>query len=51
MTDYMNFHRQLVSTSLGANDCMIGGPNVIVELDESKFEKRKYHRRHRVEGV
>jgi len=30
---------------------MIGGPEVIVEIDESKFGKRKYHTGHKVEGV
>ncbi|KAG0436766.1 hypothetical protein DMUE_4066 [Dictyocoela muelleri] len=29
----------------------IGGEVVIVEIDESKFGKRKYHEGHRVEGV
>lgn len=27
------------------------GNSIIVEIDESKFGKRKYHRGHRVEGV
>jgi hypothetical protein len=42
---------QLVSSTLGTEDTIIGGPGIIVEVDETKLEKRKYHRDHRVEGV
>jgi hypothetical protein len=38
------------------DDCAIGGIDsngnpIIVEINESKFGKVKYHRGHRVEGV
>ena len=51
ITDYLGHYRQLVAGSLDKDDCVIGGPGIIVEIDESKFGNRKYNRGHRVEGV
>lgn len=51
ITNYMKFFRELVIDTLEEETTIIGGENVIVEIDESKFGKRKYHRGHRVEGV
>jgi ISXO2-like transposase domain len=51
VVDYYAYFRQLVSSSLEPDDSFIGGPGVVVEVDESKFGKRKYNRGKHVEGA
>lgn len=48
---YRQYFRELVANMLDTDDTVIGGPGVEVQVDETKFGKRKYHRGHRVEGA
>src|SRR6516165_5977740 len=48
---FAGLFRQLVANEVEEDEGQIGGENVIAEIDESKFRKRKYHRGHHVEGA
>ena len=50
LVDWYSFGREVCLCRLEDNCEQIGGENVIVEIDESKFGKRKYNRGKRVEG-
>lgn len=50
LTDWASFSREVLFDSLVINKGKIGGPGKTVEIEESKFGKRKYNRGHRVEG-
>jgi transposase-like protein len=51
VSSFASFFRQLVGESLDDEDTIIGGKNIVVEIDECKLGKRKYHRGHRVDGL
>lgn len=51
ITNFLNLFREIVMESLTEEDSQIGGENIVVEIDESKFGKRKFNRGHHVEGV
>ena len=42
--DWYNFIRDVCAQYFVDNPCKIGGPGIDVEIDESKFGKRKYNR-------
>lgn len=51
IVDWKNFAREVCLCILKQDSERIGGPGKHVEIDESKFGKRKYHRGKRVDGV
>lgn len=51
IVDWCHFSREVCATILETESGPIGGIGKIVEIDESKFGKRKYHRGRRVDGV
>lgn len=48
--DWSSFCREVTYDDMVSTKVMLGGFGHTVEIDESKFGKRKYHRGHRVEG-
>ena len=48
--DWHNFCREVCEIVLLEQSERIGGPGITVQIDESKFGKRKYHKGHHVEG-
>ena len=51
IVNYFRLFRELVAGALNEEDWKIGGEGVVVEVDESKFGKRKYNRGHHIEGA
>jgi transposase-like protein len=51
VTTFYRHFRRLVASTLLDDDQIIGGPGIVVEVDETKLGKRKYNCGHRVEGV
>ena len=48
--DWDSFCREVCEITMFDSSQKIGGEGKIVQIDESKFGKRKYHRGHHVEG-
>ncbi|KCZ73858.1 hypothetical protein H311_05182, partial [Anncaliia algerae PRA109] len=42
---------EIIAKGIDESDTKIGGSGIIVQLDETKFGKRKYNKGHAVEGV
>ncbi len=43
ITNYYYHFCQLMANMIVETDIIVGGPGIEVEIDESKFAKRKYH--------
>ena len=51
ISSYKKHLNQLAADNVNVHGCVIGGPNIVVEVDESKIAKRKHYRGHTVEGA
>jgi len=51
LVDWASFCREVFLDAYDRSRVKLGGVGEIVEIDESKFGKRKYHRGHPVEGA
>ncbi|CEF61367.1 Transposase, ISXO2-like domain-containing protein [Strongyloides ratti] len=47
----LNNEKVLIADLIDENQSIIGGEEVVVEIDETKVGKRKYNKSHRVDGV
>ena len=50
LIEWTAYFRDVAMNKCMRSSTQIGGPGIEVEIDESKFGKRKYHKGHRVEG-
>ena len=51
LVDWYNLCREVCSEALEKENAKVGGPGKIVEIEESKFGKRKYEKGRREDGV
>ncbi|XP_067010758.2 uncharacterized protein [Anabrus simplex] len=50
IVEWCNFCREVCVAWVDANKKQIGGPGVVIEIDETEFGKSKYHKRRYTEG-
>ena len=50
VTDYTNFYREVFLDYCASNSSEIGGEGKVIQIDEAKFGKRKYHRGRYIDG-